>query len=149
DVNGAGEGGDELRGLEGGQLVPVHPAGEGAALDVLEHHEWLPVVAADLVDLDDVGMLQASGGFALEFEAHQFVAAGEACAEDHLQRHDTIEADLTSLVDDAHAAAAQFTQNLETSDDVGQVVARLHRGRGDGVAGAVERGGVGEDAAGV
>jgi hypothetical protein len=64
------------------------------------------------VDLHDVGVLESGNGLSLRAEAGQVGAAGVVAGQDHLQRHQAAQADLTGLVDDAHAAAAQLAQDL-------------------------------------
>jgi hypothetical protein len=64
------------------------------------------------MDLHDVGVLQASDGLRLDAEAGQVCLAGVCPRQDHLEGHDAVQLDLPGLVDDAHAAAAQLTQNL-------------------------------------
>src|SRR5581483_3581719 len=75
------------------------------------------VVFTNFVDLDNVGMLQTGDSFSLAAKTLDDLAAGMAAGENHLERHQAIEAELPRLVDHAHAAAAQFLENLVTRDD--------------------------------
>src|SRR5262245_12463398 len=68
---------------------------------------------ADIVNLNNVGMLQARDYPGLGAKAGQLLGAGVSPVQDHLQGHGALESDLAGLVDDAHAAAAQLPENLE------------------------------------
>ncbi len=98
----------EAGGLAGGQRCAVQPLRQAAAGAVFQREEGQAVVFADLVDLDDVGMLQAGDRFGLGPEALQLLAARDGAAQDHLEGDQAFELGLLGLVDDAHAAAAQF-----------------------------------------
>ena len=67
---------------------------------------------ADVVDLDDVGVLEPGDGLGLGEEAGGGLGAGVRAGQDHLQGDGAVEPDLAGLVDDAHAAAAQLAQDL-------------------------------------
>ena len=67
---------------------------------------------ADLVDLHDVGMLQARDSFSLGLEACQVGLSGVTARQYHLQRHQPIELAVPGLIHHAHAAAAQFAEDL-------------------------------------
>ena len=75
-----------------------------------------PVVLADLVDLDDVGVLQAGDGLGLGPEAAGGLGPGVLAGQDHLEGDEAVEPDLPGLVDDAHAAAAQLAEDLVAGD---------------------------------
>jgi hypothetical protein len=87
-------------------LSQVSPA------DVLQGQEREAVVLADLIDLDDVGVLQAGDGVGLGQEAGAPLGASVGAGEHHLQRHQAFGAELSGLVDHTHAAAAQLFQDL-------------------------------------
>ncbi len=125
-VHGAGQGFDQLGGPPR-RLRPVAGvAVEAAAVRVL-HHEIVPAfMLADFKDLHDVGVLQAGDGLDLGAEAGQLVRARLRAGQDHLQRDQPTEAQLARLVDDAHAAPAQFPQQLVTGHG------RPARRQGDG-----------------
>jgi len=91
---------------------------EAAAWAELHRQERLPVVLADLEDLDDVGVLQPGNRLGLGAEAGQGVRTGVTAIADHFQRHNAVEPDLPGLVNEAHAALAERLQDL---------VARHHR----------------------
>src|SRR5262245_1853083 len=78
------------------------------AVDKLERKIRQAVVLANLVNLDDVRVLQSSDRAGLLLEALQLFRAGVRSREDHLQRDEPVQALLARLVDDAHAAAAEF-----------------------------------------
>ena len=72
---------------------------------------------AVLVDLHDVGVLQARDGFGFGAEASQLLAAGMAACKDHLEGDEAIELEMACLVDNAHAAAAKYALNLVARND--------------------------------
>ena len=89
---------------------------QAAAAAELQREERPALVLADLVDLDDVGVLQARDRFRLRPEARQFRGAGVAARQDHLQRYHPVRLDLPRPVHHPHAAAAQLTQQLIAGD---------------------------------
>jgi hypothetical protein len=72
-------------------------------------------VLADLVDLDDVGVIDASEGPGLALEARAGVA-GEGVAAQHLDRHRSLEARIARAIDHAHRAAAGHAVDREPTD---------------------------------
>jgi hypothetical protein len=79
---------------------------------VFQREEGEACVLADLEDLHDVGMLQTGDRLRLDAEAFQLGSAGVAARQDHLQGDDAIELEMPSLVNNAHAAAAQFGEHF-------------------------------------
>ncbi len=69
---------------------------------------------ADLINLDDVRVLQLGDDLGFLVKAKAFIAAGMGRVEDHLEGDDPIELQVFGLVDDAHTAAAEFTEDLVT-----------------------------------
>jgi hypothetical protein len=67
---------------------------------------------ADLVDLHDIGVLQAGDGLRLGAEARQLGLPGVCPRQDHLQRHQSIQLPVPRLVHHAHASPAQFAKDL-------------------------------------
>src|ERR1700677_2661394 len=57
-------------------------------------------------------LLQLGDGFGFLFESGHRFPAGMDSGENHLESDRPLEVLLTGLVDDAHAAAAQFVQDL-------------------------------------
>ncbi len=74
----------------------------------------------DVENLNDVGMLKAGDGLGLGSEAGTVFLVGELAAQEHLQRHDTLELRVPRPIDNAHAAAAQLAQDLIRPDLGGQ-----------------------------
>ena len=97
----------------------------------------LAVVRADLVDRDDARVVEEGDGLGLVPEPAQLVVAGEQAGPDHLEGDGSIERDLSGLVDDAHAAAAEFAADLVVAEVADPVAAR----QGVRVAVAARRGG--------
>src|SRR5262245_36163908 len=82
--------------------------GQAAAGHELKDKVRLARSLADIVNLDNVGMLQASERRGLCAKAGQVLRAGLEPGQDHLQRHSAIETELPGLVDDAHAPSSQL-----------------------------------------
>ncbi len=77
---------------------------EIAAVDQLHAEVMMPLVLADLVDRDDVGMVQMRRGLGFQAKPLEVVGRGEPPGPDHLQRQHAVQADLPGLEDDAHPA---------------------------------------------
>ena len=95
----------------------IDVGGEAATVDEFEGEVREAADLADVVDLDDVGVLEAGEGLGLLVEPRQGDGAGVGAGQDHLERDQTIQADLAGLVDDSHAAPAQLLEDLEAGDD--------------------------------
>ncbi len=102
----------------------VRVLGETAAFDELQRQERPAVLLANVIDLDDVGMLQPRDGLGLGVEAGDLGRAGMAARQDHLERDLAIEADVPCAVDHAHPAATELGQELVAGHD------RTRTGRG-------------------
>ena len=76
-------------------------------------------MVAEAIDLDDVGVPEPGDGLGLGQEAGAELGAIVFARQYDLQSAKTIERDLAGLVDDAHPAAAQLGQDLETRDASG------------------------------
>jgi hypothetical protein len=113
-VHGPGQGLHQLRRRPRRQRGAVEVVCQAAAGTELEREERQAVVLADLVDLHDVGVVQAGDGLGLGAEAVPVGRAGVAARQDHLQRHHPVGLHLARLVDDAHAALGDYLQDLVT-----------------------------------
>ena len=89
---------------------------QAAALDVLELQEGQAIGLADVVDLDDVRVPEPGDRHGLGVEPGGDLGVGMGAGQDHLQGAGAIEPDLSGPVDDSHAAAAQFAQDLIAVD---------------------------------
>ncbi len=112
-LDGAGHLFEQMGGLAGRRAGGV---AEAAAGDELHGEERPAVDLANLVDLDDAGVLQPGCGLGLAAEALPFGGAGKDVAADHLEGDDTVEGQLAGPVDDAHAAGAQFVEQFVAGD---------------------------------
>lgn len=104
-----------------GHLLGRHIAGRshdrpGLSLVDFGVEELGQAEVRNLVDLDDVRMLQARGGFGLRSEPCQFVRADMCARPDHLDRHVALKLGVPRLVHDSHATATQFGQDLIASE---------------------------------
>ena len=112
-LHGDGQRFHQLGALGRGQRLSLKFLRKAAAGTVFQSEAREAVQLVDFVDLHDVGVLQACHGFRFGSEASQAVGIGVGTLQDHLEGHDTVELQMPSLVNDAHAAAAQDTENLE------------------------------------
>ena len=101
-------------------------SGQAAALNELHCEVVLTLMFADLVDRDNVGMVEQGGGLGFSAEAPDIGGGGQLSGKDDLQRDDAVGVDLSGLVNQAHAAPAQFLQHLVA----GQVDVPPAAGRG-------------------
>jgi hypothetical protein len=103
---------DQRRRLPDGEGALTQALGQAAGGAKLQREEGLPVVLPGFVDLNDVGVLETSGGLGLGLEARLLLVAGVGPGADHLQRHLALQGDLKSAIDNAHAAAAELFEDL-------------------------------------
>ncbi len=109
---------------------------ERPALDVLHYDEVHAVVAVDVVEGDDVGVIQRAGGLGLLDEALLASRIGRFAGGQDFDRHGSVEVSVASLVDDAHAALPELRFNsvvVERTADHGEggrpcpsILGRLH-----------------------
>ena len=99
-----------------GQGVPSSRRSRLPPSTILQLEEGQAVGLADVVDLHDVGVLQAGDGLRLGQEADGGLVVGMGTGQDHLQGAGAVQEDLSGAVDDAHAAAAQLAQDLVAGD---------------------------------
>jgi hypothetical protein len=106
---------------------------QGAALDQLQGQVGHAALLADLVDLHDVGVLQAGDGLPLEPEANAVHQPRRGPGQDDLEGDEPVEGALPCLVDDAHAAPPQLPQHLVVAERRRDPPARVPRaGAGGG-----------------
>ena len=103
------------------KLLGLKPPGEDAVLQCLplqafHDDEGLPLVLADVVDGADVGMIQGRGGLRLTLEALTGGRVAEVGLGEELQRDVAVEAGVLTLVDDAHASAAELLDHAVVRD---------------------------------
>ena len=111
-MDGPRDHGEVARGLARPQRTAGHQGTERLALDAAHAEIRLPVHLARAVDGDDVGMRQVRRRLGLRLKARMVRRRGQLAAQDHFQRDDALQAALPGLVDDAHAAAAQFFEQF-------------------------------------
>ena len=115
-VDGAGEGLDGPGGLRDVLRPAVDPLGEAAAVDEFERQVGEAAGLTDVVDLDDIGVLEAGDGLGFLVEPRQGTGPSVCAGKDHLERDKTTQVGLAGLVNDPHAAAAQLLEDLEAVD---------------------------------
>src|SRR5271157_167815 len=68
------------------------------------------------MDLDDVGIMEPRYRLGLDLEPGQKVRVILDAGADHLQGDEAVQGPLPGLVDDTHASAAQFLENVVVGD---------------------------------
>ena len=91
------------------------PLTQGLTDHEFHGHEGGPMVFAELVDLDDIGVRQAREGLTFSLEAPAPGLALEARAE-QLDRDLAVELLVVAGIDDPHAAAAELAQDHEATE---------------------------------
>ena len=104
-----GHGALALLGDEGGERLP---------LDELHGIEMDAAFLTDAINRHDVGMVQSGGGPRLVMESLQMTRVHRRRERQHLQRHPTTQRHLFRLIDNAHAAAAYFTEDAEIAKPI-------------------------------
>ena len=116
--------------------LAVQPVRQAAALDPLERQERPAVVAADLVDLHDVGVLHPRRQLCLQPETQLLGGRRELARQHHLEGHQPVEAPVPRLVHHPHASTSDFRQDVVVPDLSGRRANHRHcfrvlRSRGD------------------
>jgi hypothetical protein len=88
---------------------------EGPAVDELHGVKVDAAITAHCVHRDNVAVMQTGGGERLVAEALQVLFVECSGEGQHLQRDHAIERNLDGLVDDAHAATADFAHDEEVA----------------------------------
>ena len=89
------------------------------AIDVLHRQEMDPAGLARVVGPHDVRMIQPADRLHLATEAADGLGIVQVAVGQDLQGHDLVEVDLPGLVDDAHAAVADFLQQFVVAQAAG------------------------------
>ena len=140
-VNGNRECANQLGRITRRLGLALEAIGERTTLDQFQRKERLAIVLADFKDLDNVGVLKLRSRRCLGPEASELIGTSVAGAKDDFERYQPIERFLPSLVNDPHAATAEFGNDLKAEG--GKVCGRL-TGRGVLRTGPSQRrGGVG------
>ena len=109
---GVGDGDRILQNLGRLQAAARDDMVERAAGDELHHDEVGAILAADVVNGDDVGMIQGGGGLGFLDEAQLAVGVGDLVGRQNLDRDKAVQLRIAGLVDDAHTALAQLLDDL-------------------------------------
>src|SRR5437868_5873369 len=94
----------------------ILPVPERFALDQLKRNVLEPRVFPDVIDLHDIRMVNPGRSLRLGAKPCSVQGTGVRTGEDDLQRHQTIQALLSGLVNDTHPATAQLAKNLVTRE---------------------------------
>src|SRR5205807_5870573 len=95
-----------FRGAFGRKRLLLDQLREAGSIDVIHDQEMFSIVHPDFMDGHNVGMLQCRGGGCLNPKAPNVLCIGMGTEEEHLDRHDSVEAGLAGFVDYAHAPRA-------------------------------------------
>ena len=94
-----------------GERPPADATIEWIALEQLHGDELGALVLVDLVDRTDARMVQRRRGSSLAHEALDHLSVVGAIRREELERHVARELEVFGLVDDAHAAGAERSNN--------------------------------------
>ena len=128
-MHGVGHLGHQGRGGPRVVLVGVQPVGQAAAGNQLHAEVSLALVLANLIHRNDSGMVKLGHRLGLVLKPAELDIVRKHAGPDHLQRHLTVERDLASLVDDPHAASAQFVVDLVIAEIANAVAVLADRSR--------------------
>src|SRR5262245_41573495 len=87
---------------------------ERSAADIFQRKIRQAIDLAHLVDLNDVLMLELGDGLRFRPESIEVLRTRMSAREDHLERNESIERDLSGAIDHAHSATSQFVEQLIT-----------------------------------
>ena len=91
---------------------------QAAARDVLHDEEVATFILAHRVDLDDVGVVEASGALRLAQESLDIVGVLFQVLTEDLDGDESVEGLLVSPVNDSHAAAAELGDDAVVADTI-------------------------------
>src|SRR5262249_53075642 len=111
-LNGVSQLPDEANGGRGGERTVLEQCRQCAARNVFQLEERPAPVLPYLVDLNDIWMLQAGDHLSFDQETREMRGGREFVRQDHLQGDEAIELDVPRLVDHAHAAPPQLSQDF-------------------------------------
>src|SRR5262245_47096172 len=115
-MHGPGQRLDQGGGLVGRQRAAGQHLRQAGAFHELQDEVGLPLLLADLVDVDDVGVLQTGDRQRLAPEAAHLLRAGQVAGADHLEGNAAAQPHLPGLVHHAHPAPAHLPHQLEVPD---------------------------------
>jgi hypothetical protein len=114
DVNGLRQRHDERRGSARREVLGASL--QRAALDKLQRKVELPGFVTELIELHDVGMLKLGQGVRFDTKACPVLRVGLPRPEKHLEGNPAPYGGIVRLVDDPHAAASDFADDLIPAD---------------------------------
>ncbi len=106
-IHGLGQNLHHLSRRENRLRIAFELALQTAAIDVFQRKVWAAIMVADFIYLNDVGVLQLANGLCFGAEPAQFHLTGMATGQDHLERHDTLDAALPRLIHHPHRSATE------------------------------------------
>src|SRR5579862_5789948 len=115
-VNGLGERLNQGRCLVWRSRFVADVIDEADAADILSRGKGPALVFVDLVNLNDIGMIQARDGLGFGTKTLDLAVAGMRPGKDHLESDEAFETFLTGLVDNPHAAPAEFFEEFVTGN---------------------------------
>jgi hypothetical protein len=89
---------------------------ERARLDQLHGEVMTAGVFTDVINRHDVGVVQMAGFLSFHAETPDLLRGGQVAGQDHLERHDPVQALFPGAVNDAHAAASNLLKEYVISE---------------------------------
>jgi hypothetical protein len=118
-VHGTGKRLDKLSGLLRRKGSTIESVGQAAAIAELQREIGKIIVLPDLINLHNIRMLQTSHSFGFGAKAGAILGARMATCQDHLERYQAIESDVSCLVNHTHPTTPQLRQDLVTANRPG------------------------------
>jgi hypothetical protein len=104
-VDGAGEGVDRPNDSRDVLRASVHLLLQAAAVDEFEGQVREAAGLTDVVNLNDIGVIEAGDGLGFLLEPRQDTGASVGAGQNHLEPDQATQVGLAGLINDAHAAA--------------------------------------------
>ncbi len=108
-----------VRSLQRGQWPLANQLSEVLPLDIIHREEMVPVMDADIMDGNDIGVLERRCRRRFRPKTMDELARGKLAAEDQLERNRSSEVALTRAIDNAHAAPGNFIEQIVITEDPG------------------------------
>jgi hypothetical protein len=89
---------------------------ESMAFEAFHDDEWVAIHFADFMDSADVGMIQRGGGLGFALETLKRLLFSYDVVRKELQGNETAQPGIFGFVNDAHASAAEFFDNVKMCD---------------------------------
>ena len=98
---------------------------QGLPLQKLHHDKRFPVLFSGVIDRADIGVIQCRRGLRLALEPGKSLRIACYTLSQKLERDETVETSILSLVDDAHPAATKLLDDTVMRDGLADHCRRI------------------------